>query len=378
MKSIFKTRLMLWRKSWVSLIFWLLLPILLTVGIIHIGNLVQQDAKVPVGIVIEEETALVRNLLNELKNSPLLHIIETSEREAKRMVESHELDSAFIIRKGYEDKIRSGNRNRLLIGYKSDISFAYTVTREAILSLIQKDSGRAKIVQTVHFLSSNSGENISWSDEEIIRRAVEIEADQNLLQSKFKFYGDQPRESTEPNLLFGDPWAIWSIFSLLSMLLIFDWVLKEKRSSVLPRLQFSRFSIKPYFLLNSILYLCLFLVIDLFTLFLFYQLYSIDVSIELMLSLISYRLTGITLAFTLTLCFQKLTVYYSISFIITLFVAITSGVLFPIDGITNRFAWTEALNPILPFLSGEIWNLWLVVFSCFIGFWLVKGEKRNA
>lgn len=378
MIPIIKTRFMLLRKSWLSHSFWLLIPIILTIGLIYLANLVQDDARIPVGIVVEEESPLVEKLLTELKGSPLLQVVETTESEAKRLLESHELDSAFVIKKGYENNIRNGNRNRLLIGYESDLSFAYTVTRETILSLVQKDSGRAKTVQTVNALMKDNVYLANWSEKEIINKVLETEADQNLLNSKFLFLGENAAEKPETQSFFGNPWAIWSLFSFLSMLFIFDWVIKEKQSSTLPRLQFSRISIKSYFLLNMLVYLCLFLTLDIITMILFECLYDTGISVELLFRFVSFRLTAVAIAFVLALCFRKLTVYYAISFIFLLFIAITSGVIIPVEGISNQFQWLEKLHPIRPFLLGESWSPLLLIFICFIALWFIKGEKPHA
>lgn len=377
MKSILKTRLMLWKKSKVSLIFWLLMPIVVTIGVIYTGNLVKEDARIPVGIVIEEETPMVKKLVTDLKNSPLLQINIVNENQAKQMVESHELDSAFVIKKGYEENIRTGNRSKLIIGYESDLSFAYTVTRETILSLVQRDSGRAKTVQTVHNLSNHFDENFEWSEEEIIEKALEIESEQNLLNSKFVFSLDGT-ETTERTLLIENPWTLWSIFSLLAMFLLVDWVIKEKESYILIRLPFTRFQAKVYFLLNLLLYFCLFLLIDLLTMIFFHYLFNVGFSLEQFITLFTFRLTGTLLAFSLAISIRKLIVYYALSFIISLLITITSGAILPMNGLTERFVWMELLNPIRPFLFGELWNPWILIFICFISLWFMKGEKQNA
>ncbi len=375
MKAILKTRLILWKKTWVSQLFWLLLPIILTIGSLSIAHLIQEDSKIPVGIVSEEKTALTNNLITELKNSPLLQVIETTENEAKRSVESHELDSAFVIKQGYENNIKAGNRNKLMTGYASDLSFAYPVIRETILSLVQKDSSRAKTVETVYSVSSAEGMN--WSEEEIVDRIIETEKNQDLLNSNFTFASNTAAE-TDINVFFNNPWSIWAIFSLLSALLLFDWLIKEKHARTMTRLAFSRFSMKGYLLFNTLLYLCVFLIIDCITMFIFKQIYDTGINVGLLLQVFCFHLTITAFAFLLALCFRKVTRYYAISFIITLFIAITSGALLPIDGLNVRFEWVELLNPIQPFLTGKLWSPWILVFLCFVSIWFIKGEKLHA
>ncbi|MBN6205071.1 ABC transporter permease [Ralstonia pickettii] len=375
MKAILKTRLILWKKTWVSLGFWLLLPIILTIGLLTAAHAIQEDSKIPVGIVIEKETPLINNLIAELKHSPLLQIVETTENEAKRLVESHKLDSAFVIKQGYENNIKKGNRNRLITGYASDLSFAYPVIRETILSLIQKDSGRAKTVETVYSISP--AEITNWSEEEIIDRIVQIEKKQDLLNSSFAFAGEETPE-IDNHLFFNNPWFTWAIFTLLSTLLLFDWLIKEKHGKTTQRLAFSRFSMKGYLLLNTVLYLSVFLCIDSITMFIFKQMYDIDINIGLLLQIFCFHLTATAFAFLLAICFRKVTHYYAISFVITLFVTITSGAFLPIEGLGSRFEWVELLNPIQPFLTGKLWSPWVLIFLCFVSFWFIKGEKQHA
>lgn len=375
MKTILKTRLILWKKTWISLSFWLLLPIILTIGLLSAAHTIQEDSKIPIGIVVEEESPLINNLIAELEHSPLLQIVETAENKAKRLVEGHELDSAFVIKQGYENNIKEGNRNRLITGYASDLSFAYPVVRETILSLIQKDSGRAKTVETVYSISS--AEVTNWSEEEIIDRIIQTEKNQNLLNSNFTFAGVETAE-TDKNLFFYNPWFAWAIFSLLSTLLLFDWLIKEKHAKTTQRLAFSRFSMKGYLLLNTVLYLSVFLFIDSITLFIFKQMYDTDISIGLLLQVFCFHLTATAFAFLLAICFRKVTLYYAISFIIILFITITSGAFLPIEGLSSRFEWVKLLNPIQPFLTGKLWSPWVLIFLCFVSFWFIKGEKQHA
>src|SRR5690625_1744673 len=130
MIDILKTRLIYIKKQWLSLLFWLLLPIVATVMIIHVTNAIQSDTKVPVGIVLEEETDLAEEFLHSVKQSPLIRVYETTEKDALHRLKQHELDSVFIIHNGYEKQIRKGKRDRLITSYQSDLSFAYSPVKE--------------------------------------------------------------------------------------------------------------------------------------------------------------------------------------------------------------------------------------------------------
>src|SRR5690625_7428868 len=149
MKIIFQTRLILWKKQWSSLLFWLLFPVIVTWLLIVQFATIQADTKVPVGIVLEEETLLIQDLYDSLKDTPHIRPVILSEREALNQLEKHELDSVFIISKNYEEKIQKGSRNQLIISYKSDLSFAYTTLRETVISYIQEDYSSTKVDEVV-------------------------------------------------------------------------------------------------------------------------------------------------------------------------------------------------------------------------------------
>mgnify|MGYP006922149493 FL=1 len=59
MKAILSTRLLRWKYQKISLLFWLLFPLLCTLLLMPLINKVTDDTKVPIGLVVEEESILV-------------------------------------------------------------------------------------------------------------------------------------------------------------------------------------------------------------------------------------------------------------------------------------------------------------------------------
>ncbi|WP_373893015.1 ABC transporter permease [Virgibacillus sp. CBA3643] len=379
MITIFQTRLIHWKKQWTALLFWLLLPVIATSVIIHTSDVVQEESKIPIGIVMEEETPLAMDLLQSMKKTPLLRIYEPTQEDGLLQLERHELDSVFIIQEGYEEQVRSGSRNRLITGYQSDISFAYTPVREMIISYVQQDTARTKAANTVHGLSETYNSNQQWTWEEITEKSKEIETDENLLHTTFSFSGeDENRETDEHAVTVWNTWGLWAVFSVLSTLLLFDWVIKERRSSLISRFAFIRIPFKNYLLQNVFIYTVLLFAIDLAAALTFYLLHDEQVNLSFIGALFSFRFTLITGSFLLALLFQNLYLYYSVSFAITLIIAITSGAVIPVDGITDRIKWLEYMNPLAPFLSGNSANLSLFLFLFFILIWYLRRENSNA
>lgn len=377
MISTLQTRLIHWKKQWLSLLFWLLFPIIATLLVIHFTNIIQEDSKVPVGIVMEEETPLANALYESLEMTTLIRVYNLTEKEALHQLEKHELDSVFVLQSGYEDKIRKGSRNRLITSYRSDLSFAYSPVKEMIVSYVQQDTGRAKAAYTINQISDTFNINQQWTWEEIVAKSKEIEADENLLHTTFSF-ADKVQSQNDNEIVVWETWGLWALFSLLASLLLFDWVIKENRLSLLPRFAFNRISFKSYLLQNVGIYTILMILFDFAALITFNLLLDESISIQLMASILSYRMILNTGAFLLALCFNQIYSYYSISFILTLLLAITSGAVIPIDGIINKIPILKLLNPLQAFLQNGIGYIWLILFSGLIIIWYARKENFNA
>lgn len=377
MISTLQTRLIHWKKQWLSLLFWLLFPIIATLIVIHFTNIIQEDSKVPVGIVMEEETPLANALYESLEMTTLIRVYNLTEKEALHQLEKHELDSVFVVQSGYEDKIRKGSRNRLITSYRSDLSFAYSPVKEMIVSYVQQDTGRAKAAYTINQISDTFNINQQWTWEEIVAKSKEIEADENLLHTTFSF-ADKVQSQNDNEIVVWETWGLWALFSLLASLLLFDWVIKENRLSLLPRFAFNRISFKSYLLQNVGIYTILMILFDFAALITFNLLLDESISIQLMASILSYRMILNTGAFLLALCFNQIYSYYSISFILTLLLAITSGAVIPIDGIINKIPILKLLNPLQAFLQNGIGYIWLILFSGLIIIWYARKENFNA
>jgi len=377
MIDILKTRLIYIKKQWLSLLFWLLLPIVATVMIIHVTNAIQSDTKVPVGIVLEEETDLAEEFLHSVKQSPLIRVYETTEKDALHRLKQHELDSVFIIHNGYEKQIRKGKRDRLITSYQSDLSFAYSPVKEMAVSYVQQETGRSKAAHIIQELGEQYHSNKQWSWEEITNKSKSIQKKENLLYTSFSFSNTSQTKKDE-KLTLWNTWGLWAVFSVLSVLLLFDWLIKERSGNILPRFAFIRFSFKNYVLKNFLLYTILFIVFDIIAVGVFYFILNESISLSFIGSLLTFRLMINTGAFLLALCFKNVFLFYSVSFIITLFLAITSGAILPIDGLMNRHEWIALLHPLHPFLSGKATYLWLSIFILLTMIWYVRKEKSNA
>ena len=375
MKAIFQTRFLFWKRHWKSLLFWLVFPFVVTWFLIVQFATLQADTKVPVGIVLEEDTELVQDVVASLEDTPHIRPVILSEKEALNQLQKHELDSVFIFRNRYEESIERGSRNQLVKSYQSDMSFAYTPLRETVISYVQQDYSRAKTAFVVQRMGEAYGVEDIWSFDELITRSKEIVQEQKLLEVDFSFANDASSKGEESSSLL-KTWHVWALFSMLATFMVFDWVIKEKRSAVAPRFTFGRYSLKQYLLLNMILYTSLLFAVDLLTMVLFKYVLQEAITIKLMFTLLSYRLLLTICIFIFSNWFKSTYMYYTMAFAIVLFVTLMSGALIPVEGVKAKFAWFNYINPLEVFLTSTYLSVWHVAGFVLLVLWYVwKGES---
>lgn len=374
MIQVWKTRLMQLKKRWLTIAFWTLFSFLLTWIVLETTEVIQDESKIPVGIVLKEDTEMAHQLKENLQSSTFVDVLDITEAEAKRMVATHEIDSAFIIEEGYEKAILNGERNRLISSYTTNFSFGYVPIREMIGSFVQEDSGKAKAAQTILQLGEYLNANNLPTTSEIIQKIQEVEISENLVYTSFQFQGEDDRDDNTQNYLI-DPWQIWGIFTLLSTLLIFDWVIRDRDTTMQSRFVFIRYSFKQYMLSNMIFYIFFLYIIDLLTAIGFHNLFQEQWQWKLPFVLLSFRILITIISFLIALCFQRYLIYYSFAFSFVLIVFLISGIIIPIEGLTQIVSWIETLNPMYAFSEGKLWHPLFILVAVTLVFWYMKGEK---
>src|SRR5699024_1569843 len=146
---------------------------------------IQQDTKVPTGVVLEDSSDLAQELVESWETSSRLRGVRLEEDDALHQLEKQELDSAFIISEGYADHIRKGSRNRLITGDKADLSMAYSPVKELLLSYVQQATARSKAAYTVKQISENFTGDHDWTWDEIVNKSTEIQQKEDLLHTTF-------------------------------------------------------------------------------------------------------------------------------------------------------------------------------------------------
>ncbi|KAA0964972.1 ABC transporter permease [Sporosarcina sp. ANT_H38] len=377
MKNIVYTRTIRLKKEWKSLICWLFLPVFMTVLIMQGVKTWHEETKVPIALVVEEQTEMAARLVEDIASTELLHIQFMSLDEALYKLEQHELDSVFVIREGYEDNILTSRRNQLIEAYSSNRSFAYQASVETITSYAQQDAARSKAAFVIKQLFSDYGMEDEWNYEEIIDSSRERQQNEALLQSDFSYY-DKDNTAEEQTLPLLKAWGVWAFFAIITVFFLFDWMLKESRPSMRQRWLFTGISFKKYALGSLLLFTAIIYFMDIVTAFTFSLVFQEVLTSRVLFSLFTFRLSINLLAFLLASAYKQLFMYYLSGLAIGLLLIVVGGAIIPMDGLTGKWPWIAELSPVQSLLSGTIPLLWLCALAVLLAMWMWKGAKENA
>lgn len=377
MRRIVSTRLMRWRKEWKGLVCWLLLPIVLTVLMMKSIGIWQEEMTVPIALVVEEQSELVEQLVADIASADLLYIHYLEKDVALHKLEQHELDSVFVIREGYADNILAGRRNQLIEAYSSNRSYAYQAVVETIASFAQQDASRSKAAFVIKQLFKDAQMEDEWSYIEIIDSSRKRQQNETLLQSSFTYF-DKDSEVVEQSLLIVPVWGVWALFAMITVFFLFDWVLKENRLSMRSRWQFTSISFGQYAQGTFLLYTLLLFLVDLLAAIIFSSLFDEKISVQAVIALVTFRLTINLLAFLLASVSKQAFMYYVSGVAIALLLTVVGGAIIPLEGLTRKWSWLEALSPVHALLDGMIPVVWLTVLIVLFILWLWKGGKSYA
>src|SRR5699024_3111738 len=190
MINTFITRLIQMKHQWLRLVLWLLLPLFLTWIVMSMIDQLQSESEVPVGIVLEEKTPLALELYEKIEQAPLIRTSLLSESTAQNKLLKHDLDSVFIIHEGYEQNIETDDRQELITGLKSNLSFAYIPTSEVIMSFVQEHAVRAKAAIAVEDLIKDYNSSLSPTMADIIKKSKDVQDNQDFLTTSFTLNGE--------------------------------------------------------------------------------------------------------------------------------------------------------------------------------------------
>ncbi|MFC5604546.1 ABC transporter permease [Sporosarcina koreensis] len=365
------------KKEWKTSLCWLLTPILLTVFVMKTFGALQEDAKVPIGLIVVDSSSLATQLAHEIERNEMLSVRYMELDDALHKLKQHELDSVFVIRDGYEESVLANRRNGLIEAYSSNRSFAYPAISETIMSLAQQDMSRSKAAGVIRQLFREYGMEDEWNYDEIIRKSVEKQQNESLLHTSFS-YGEQAVKSDEKPLELLNSRAVWAFFTIIAAFFLFDWMIKESRPSMQVRWLYTSISFKFHAVRMLGLYCFLTILSDVVTLTVFHYVLQEPVTLAFILPLLTFRVTLNLFAFLLAIVYRQLFMFYMTGIAIALLLTVTGGAILPLDALSKRAQWVEVISPVRALMTTTIPVVWLLLLVLVLAAWLVKGGKRIA
>ncbi|WP_277585912.1 ABC transporter permease [Psychrobacillus antarcticus] len=353
MKAILAIQAMRMRKEWKTLLTWLLLPLLLTVLTFSTLNKLGDESKVPIGLVIEENSPLSDNLVQRIMDTDYLQVNILDLPEAIDLLEKHELDSVFVIQDGYEEDILNNRRSQLIEAYSSNRSFAYFAVAETISSYVQEEATRTKAATKIKDLYEKYGSSEEWDREEIFQTSKEKQEAKQLITTSFSFQWT-PTETGSDTTSLLSIWGIWAFFQIIATLFLFDWIVKANSPLIKVRWTFTKISLNSYISWNLLFYTVLLFVMDVVTLYVLHLLDLASPSARLYFALLGFRVTINILAALLAKGYTNSFFYYISAIAISLILTICGGAFIPIDSIISRWPWIAPFSPVYSLLQGEI------------------------
>lgn len=370
MKSILATRFIQIKKEWKGLVFWLLLPLVLTFLWLKIISILDEESKVPIALVVEEKSNLSNALIENISKTPYLHIYFLGIGDALHKLEKHELDSVFVIRKGYEENIHHNHRLQLIEAYYSNQSLAYFAVMDTISSFAQYDITRSKAALKVKEIQQTYGAEKTSEWEEIVQTSRTFQEKEELLKTEYTYQQSNYVVEKENSTLI-KTWGIWAFFSIITTFFIFDWILKESGKAVRIRWVYTIIPFEKYVIINFIFYTIALVLIDALTYLM------LDKSISFA-SIFVFRIIINLSAFLLAILYNNTFSYYICSIAIALFFTLIGGAFIPIEGLVNHWPWIKFISPVHYLLNKEIAWHWFVILIGLTILWGRKGAKVDA
>ena len=370
LKSNMFIHLMWLKYEWKSTSFWLLFPLLASFVAMQLLNLATDSAKVPVGIVIEKQSPLTEEIIQQLSSQQAIEVVELRENQALNMLEQHKLDSVFIFKRDYDEGIANEKR-RIIEAYSSNRSYAYFSTVELIQSLVQQQATRGKLVNEAKQLLTDYNRLDLFDEKQLLEESKNRQFEKDLIEIDYHIYnGTTMRNDVVPFITI---WSFWTMFSMLTTFFLFDWVVKERQQTVQIRWQFMRETFSNYALKQLFLYLVVLFMTDL----LFMWVVG-PMSLQLISSIFVYRIIMTSMIFFVAHLFNVTYFYYVTGLFITIVLAVLSGGFMPLDALTKHVNVLTTMHFPYAFLQQHIpYGALIVVIIAYI-IYCLKGRRYDA
>lgn len=374
MTDMIYARWLLIKRRLPKILIWLTLPLFLTLAAAAVFNNTSDDFRVPVAVIVHEQSAEADYFAEGLAGSEFMDVEvfdDTESQAVLRELEQYQLDSVFILPEDYEEKVRDVKRRNLIETYFTDRSIYYEPAKELAASVIQERMGAYGTVDFVMNMQEEMLAENEVSGEEIAAERERIETGTNLVQQVFYFHGERTDTEGQTGL---NPWAVWAYITLIITIFTFDFVTRETVGGAGVRFTFMKYSYKSFMILTFVLMTGLMLVIDGITWMIISDKLSADISL---LSLVMYRIVVNSIAFLLASAVSTPVKLYQLAIAVTMTVLVLHVAMPVIISVTGIHV-ISALHPVRIFTENNLNIPWLIILILLMFVWMWRDSNARS
>lgn len=318
------------------------------VAALLLGSLLEKQEKelvIPIGIVDADQSDYSRKIIQSMKEQERLKIHNVSSEKAELLLARNEVDSVFIIKKGFKKSLLNEKRSNTIELKTSTNSVAAGIIREVLASEVTKLSSAIMAANRVEKLYNTKG----IGSEEIWGEAYNYTLDQwipeplmtvSYVQHEGSVISDKNVTEIKNTKLY---LGLWSFFIMISCFITSDWIMKE-RELVFPRIKTTSKGLVNYFWETSEAHMTFYIINIVFSLTIFTYLEITEIDFELIAAVFIYVVFAHSVSIFTSSVMGNIGSYYVTAFILSFLVAFFGGSFFSLseisetlEGISNWF-----------------------------------------
>lgn len=357
----------------VPFIFLIFIPIGLTllVGLFLDEGL--NELEIPIALVDEDRTELSITIAKRMKDQAKIHIHEVSSEQANRMLLRNDVDSVFVIKKGFQEKLLHEQRENTIEIWVTPSSMAVGIVKEVMASEVVRLTSNIKaseqVVKLYKVLDIQTNQLDSLWNEAYLYTDRQWEPEPLMTIQYDKTYVEAFSAETM-DVTYSPYLGLWTFFTMLSCFLTSDWIVREK-TTLFSRIQSTYKGLISYVMHSSGVFFLFHAIQAILCFSVFVKLNIVQPRLEVVLMMILYVFISIATSVFIASCTKYIGSYYIMSVLFVILLGILGGSFFPVQEFYKSLTGFRIIFPQDVLLNREQTEMkFHVVFSVCVSIFL--------
>ena len=343
----------------------------------------QSELSIPIAIVDEDQSDFSSVILNRLSKQSNIRLLVVPIKDAKKLLKTNEVDSVFVLKKGFQEKILEQNREGIIEEWVTPSTMAVGIIRELIASEVIRITSNIKAADKVVHLYE--AKNIAEHPEQIWNMSFTFADNQwepePLMTIDYTHVaGKRETSNKSEKALFNPSIGLWTFFSMLSIFMSMSWMVREQQT-VFTRIRTTAKGLASYLLPSIGAYWVMHSIQATFSYMIFVSLGIAESSLNMLCSMILFVFFALSLCIWMASYSKNLNHYYLVSILFVLFIGIAGGSFFPVQEISKHLQQIGFFLPhglVLLYLTDfqrETQLIWAISLSLLL--WVLSLRRFN-